>query len=77
MAAGLHYCLQNAIRVRMGDQTVVFVEVGKTPDGRVKFERRPVSVDLGEGSKWVTVEHGVEKGQRVVVSGGILLSGMM
>jgi cobalt-zinc-cadmium efflux system membrane fusion protein len=63
--------------IRMGDQTVVFVQVGKTPDGRVKFERRPVSVDEGEGSKWVPVDHGVEKGQTVVVSGGILLSGMM
>ncbi|HEY1956263.1 MAG TPA: efflux RND transporter periplasmic adaptor subunit [Polyangiaceae bacterium] len=63
--------------VRMGDQNVVFVEVGKTPDGRMKFERRPVSVDPGEGNKWVPVDHGVEKGQRVVVSGGILLSGMM
>ncbi len=63
--------------VRMGDQTVVFVEVGKTPDGRVKFERRPVSVDEGEGSKWVPVDHGIEKGAHVVVSGGILLSGMM
>jgi RND family efflux transporter MFP subunit len=63
--------------IRMGDQTVVFVEVGKTADGRMKFERRPVSVDEGEGSKWVPVEHGVEKGQHVVVSGGILLSGMM
>ncbi len=63
--------------VRMGDQNVVFVEMGKAPDGRMRFERRPVSVDLGEGNKWVPVDHGVEKGQRVVVSGGILLSGMM
>ena len=63
--------------VRMGDQTVVFVEVGKTSDGRVKFERRPVSVDIGESNQWVPVDHGVEQGQRVVVSGGILLSGML
>jgi len=63
--------------VRMGDHTFVFVEVGKSPDGRVEFERRPVTVDEGEGSKWVPVDHGVEKGMRVVVGGGILLSGMM
>jgi len=63
--------------IRMGDQTVVFVEVGKTPDGRVKFERRPIAVDEGEGSKWVPVEHGIDKGAQIVVSGGILLSGMM
>ena len=63
--------------VRMGEQTVVFVETGKSPDGRVVFERRPVSVDEGEGSKWVPVDHGVAAGTRVVVAGGILLSGMM
>ncbi len=63
--------------IRMGDQTVVFVEVGKTPDGRVKFERRPVAVDEGEGSKWVPVDHGIDKGAQVVVAGGILLAGMM
>jgi len=63
--------------IRMGDQTVIFAEVGRAPDGRMKFERRPVSVDEGEGSKWVPVQHGVDKGTRVVVSGGILLSGMM
>ncbi len=63
--------------VRMGEQTVVFVEVGKAPDGRTKFERKPVTVDEGEGSKWVTIEHGVQEGERVVVAGGILLSGML
>lgn len=63
--------------IRMGDQTVVFVEVGRAPDGRVKFERRPVAVDEGEGSQWVPVQHGVDKGTPVVISGGILLSGMM
>jgi len=63
--------------VRMGEQTVVFVETGHAPDGRTKFERKPVTVDEGEGSKWVPVEHGVVPGERVVTAGGILLSGMM
>jgi multidrug efflux pump subunit AcrA (membrane-fusion protein) len=61
----------------MGEQTVVFVETGHAPDGRTKFERKPVTVDEGEGSKWVPVEHGVVPGERVVTAGGILLSGMM
>jgi cobalt-zinc-cadmium efflux system membrane fusion protein len=63
--------------VRMGEQTVVFVEAGHTPDGRTKFERKPVTVVEGEGSKWVPVEHGVQAGERVVTAGGILLSGML
>ncbi len=67
---------RNAV-LRMGEQTIVFVEVGKAADGRTKFERRPVSIDEGEGSAWLPVEHGVEKGTRVVVSGGVLLTGMI
>ncbi len=63
--------------VRMGEQTVVFVETGKTPDNRTKFVRRPVTVDEGEGAKWVPIEHGLQAGERVVVAGGILLSGML
>ncbi len=61
--------------LRLGDQTVVFVHVGNAPDGRLRFERVPVAVDEGEGSKWVPVAHGLEKGQRVVMKGAILLSG--
>ena len=63
--------------LRLGEQTVVFVQTGKAPDGRIKFERVPVAVDEGEGSKWLPITHGVEKGQQVVVAGAILLSGMI
>jgi hypothetical protein len=56
---------------------VVFVETGAAPDGRLKFERLPVQVDEGEGGEWLTVEHGIEKGQKVVTSGAILLAGMI
>jgi len=30
--------------MHLGDQTMVFIELGKAPDGRIRFERRPVSV---------------------------------
>ena len=63
--------------LRLGDQTVVFVQKGQTPDGKLKFERVPVTVDEGEGSKWLPVTHGIEPGQSVVTSGAILLSGMI
>lgn len=63
--------------LRLGEQTLVFVHRGESADGRMRFARVPVQVDLGEGGKWVVVQHGLEVGQRVVVSGAILLSGML
>jgi cobalt-zinc-cadmium efflux system membrane fusion protein len=63
--------------LRLGDQTVVFVQSGTAPDGRLKFERLPVQVDEGEGGQWLTVEHGIDKGQKVVTAGAILLAGMI
>jgi membrane fusion protein, heavy metal efflux system len=59
--------------LRLGEYKVVFVEVGRD-DARVRFARFPVDVDEGEASAWLEVKHGVEIGQRVVVSGAILLS---
>jgi cobalt-zinc-cadmium efflux system membrane fusion protein len=61
--------------LRLGEQTAVFVEKGTAPDGRHVFLRTPVSVDESEGSKWLPVAHGLEKGTRIVTEGGILLSG--
>jgi len=62
--------------LRLGDQTVVFVDVGRAPDGRVRFERRPVEVDDAEGD-WVAVRNGIKPGDRVVTSGAILLVGLL
>lgn len=63
--------------VRLGEQTVVFLERGATADGRFRFERIPVSVDEGEGSPWLPVTHGLDRGARIVTSGAVLLSGML
>ena len=60
--------------LRLADQTVVFVEVGKTPDGRLRFERRPVVVNEELGSEYLPVLRNLVKGERIVVSGAILLS---
>lgn len=59
--------------VRLGDYKLVFVEVGRA-DGRVTYERLPVDVDERESSPWVEVKHGLEPGQKVVVSGAGTLS---
>jgi cobalt-zinc-cadmium efflux system membrane fusion protein len=63
--------------LRLGDQTVVFVEKGKTPRGELRFERRPIAVDEEEGGDFLPVTHGLERGERIVTSGGILLLGMI
>jgi membrane fusion protein, heavy metal efflux system len=63
--------------LRIADQTVVFVEEGTTPDGRKRFVRRIVAIADEEGGDLVPVLHGLSAGERVVTSGGILLSGML
>jgi cobalt-zinc-cadmium efflux system membrane fusion protein len=63
--------------LRLADQTVVFVEQGRTPDGRLRFVRRLVSAGDDEGTKMVPIAHGLTAGERVVTSGAILLSGML
>jgi cobalt-zinc-cadmium efflux system membrane fusion protein len=63
---------RNAL-LRLGEYKVVFVQVGDD-NGFLKFERLPVDVDEGESSQWLEVRHGLEVGQKIVVSGAILLS---
>lgn len=63
--------------LRIADQTVVFVEDGTAPDGRKRFTRRIVAIAEEEGGDLVPVLHGLSVGERVVTSGGILLSGML
>jgi cobalt-zinc-cadmium efflux system membrane fusion protein len=59
--------------LRLGEYKVVFVVVGES-EGRLQFERVPVEVDEGESSPWLEVKHGLQAGQKIVVSGAILLS---
>jgi membrane fusion protein, heavy metal efflux system len=63
--------------LRLGDQVVVFVEAGRSVDGRLRFERRPVTVDESQGGDWLPVLRGVTEKDRVVSSGGILLVGLL
>jgi cobalt-zinc-cadmium efflux system membrane fusion protein len=63
---------RNAL-LRLGEYKVVFIETGDE-GGQVRFRRVPVDVDEGESSQWLEVKHGLASGQKVVVSGAILLS---
>ncbi len=69
--------LPRASLLRIGDQTVVFVQTGNAPDGRVKFARRIVAVNEDEGADYLPILRGVQAGDQIVTSGAILLSGML
>lgn len=62
--------------LHLGDQTMVFIQIGKSADGRIRFERRPVSVNEELGGDYLPVVRGIIAGEKVVTSGAILLSGM-
>jgi cobalt-zinc-cadmium efflux system membrane fusion protein len=66
--------IPRAAVVRLGDQLVVFLDRGAGAEGNERFERLPVIVDEGEGSKWLTVDHGLNVGDQIVTSGVLLLS---
>jgi cobalt-zinc-cadmium efflux system membrane fusion protein len=63
--------------LHLGDQTMVFVELGSAPDGRVRYERRPVSVSEEMGGDYLPVIRGIGAGERVVTVGAVTLSGML
>jgi cobalt-zinc-cadmium efflux system membrane fusion protein len=65
--------IPRAALLRLGEYKVVFIQVDDS-NGHTKFARVPVDVDEGESSPWLEAKHGLERGQKVVTSGAILLS---
>jgi cobalt-zinc-cadmium efflux system membrane fusion protein len=63
--------------LHVGDERVVFVQAGTTENGLLRFQRRRVTVEEGQGSDLVPVKTGLQAGDAVVVSGALLLSGML
>ena len=63
---------RNAL-LRLGEYKVAFLEVGES-EGHVKFERIPVDVEESASNPWMEVKHGIEPGQKIVVSGATLLA---
>jgi cobalt-zinc-cadmium efflux system membrane fusion protein len=61
--------------LHLGEQQVVFVPLGQTPEGKLRFERRPVLVDEDQAGDFVPLTRGIERGEKVVTSGAVLLSG--
>jgi membrane fusion protein, heavy metal efflux system len=63
--------------MHLGDQTMVFIDRGRSTDGRLRFERRPVSVNEELGGEYLPVVRGIAQGEQVVTGGAVLLSGML
>ena len=63
--------------LRLGDETVVFVASGRTPDGQLAFRRRKVLVGEDRPGGTVPVLEGLVPGEQVVVGGGIFLVGLL
>jgi membrane fusion protein, heavy metal efflux system len=63
--------------LHLGDQTVVFIDRGASPDGKHHFERVPIAVDEALGGRWLPVLHGLELGDNVVTQGADSLQSKM
>ncbi len=70
-----HLSVPRSALLHLGEQQVVFVPLGQTPEGKLRFERRPVLVDEDQSGDFVPLTRGLDRGERVVTSGAILLSG--
>jgi cobalt-zinc-cadmium efflux system membrane fusion protein len=62
--------------LRLGDETIVFVEQPRTPDGRVPFRRRRVVANEQLSGDAVPVLAGLTPGERVATRGSVFLLGM-
>jgi cobalt-zinc-cadmium efflux system membrane fusion protein len=62
--------------MRLGDHTIVFVQTGSAPDGRRRFERRPVKVDEEDTGDFIPIAQGLKPAELIATSGAILLAGM-
>jgi len=62
--------------LRLGGQTVVVIQTGTTENGLFRFEERRVRVEADDADP-VVILSGLTRGERVVVSGSLLLAGML
>ncbi len=63
--------------LHLGESTMVFVEIGESVDRKIRFERRPVSVDEIDGAAFYPVQHGLERGEHLVIAGAEQLATML
>jgi cobalt-zinc-cadmium efflux system membrane fusion protein len=63
--------------LRTSEATIVFVDRGRAPNGAVRLARVPVVADEDERGSSVSIQRGLNPGDRIVVSNGIQLLGML
>ena len=71
------FAVRRTALLLLGEQPVVFAQVGTTPDGQLRFERRPIAVDEMTDGIYVPIRNGVQRDEKLVVNGGVLLLGML
>ncbi|HEX7481371.1 MAG TPA: efflux RND transporter periplasmic adaptor subunit [Polyangiales bacterium] len=71
------FAVKRSALLLLGEQPVVFAHIGTTPKGQLRFERRPIAVDEMSDGTYVPIHNGVERDERLVVNGGVLLLGML
>jgi len=74
---GQEFAVKRSALLLLGEQPVVFAQVGTTAQGEVRFERRPVAVDERSDGSYVPVRNGIDHHENIVVNGGVLLLGML
>ncbi len=71
------FAIKRSALLLLGEQPVVFAQIGTTPKGLLRFERRPIAVDEMSDGAYVPVRNGVARDERLVVNGGVLLLGLL
>jgi multidrug efflux pump subunit AcrA (membrane-fusion protein) len=71
------FAVKRSALLQLGEQPVVFAQIGTTPGGQLRFERKPIAVDEMSDGAYVPIKNGVERDQNIVVNGGVLLLGML
>jgi cobalt-zinc-cadmium efflux system membrane fusion protein len=71
------FAVKRTALLLLGEQPVVFAQVGTTPEGQLRFQRKPIAVDEMSDGPYVPIRNGVERDERIVVNGGVLLLGML
>jgi cobalt-zinc-cadmium efflux system membrane fusion protein len=66
--------LPRAAVLHLGDQTLVFKDIGPGPSGLLRFQEVPVEVDEDMAGDFVQVEKGLSENDTVVTSGALLLT---
>jgi cobalt-zinc-cadmium efflux system membrane fusion protein len=65
--------LPRSALLKLGEQAIVYVQIGRTEAGLFRFAPRPVAAG-DEDTDWVEILHGLASGDQVVTDGAILLS---